>query len=228
MEDRGKVKTGIAQLYAEMEGSGSRTLGEHFSKFDPQSDAAIRGRWTHRKMYIGEFNTIWSAQRAHYPGEMTEERRARLFEAIFYQRPLRAQDELIGNCELVPGEKRAPLWHPLSQRFRMLQAVNDLRVVDRAGLERGLNEQERLKLIAALEVEGDITWPAIRKLLGLARTTEFNRERGGEKKLVGDRTGSRLKAVFLDRWDRLVASEQLEAARDLGEGVEEDTLYQKA
>ena len=179
-------------------------------------------------MYTREFDAIWAAQAAFHPETLTEQRRGELFHAIFHQRPLRDQEDLIGECELAPGEKRAPLWHPLSQRFRMLQVVNDLRIIDRAGLERSLTDEERSRLVQALETEGDLTWARIRKILELQRHTEFNRQSGGETRLVGDRTAAKLRDVFLDAWDRLSESEQLEAARNLAEGIEEESLFQKA
>ena len=39
--------------------------------------------------------------------------------------------------------------------------------------------------MGALENEGDKTFPALRKLLGLAKDSRFNFERGGEKRVAG-------------------------------------------
>ncbi|MBI5744077.1 MAG: outer membrane lipoprotein-sorting protein [Elusimicrobia bacterium] len=54
-DDReGEVKKGIGRLREELETSGARTLGEHFSKLDPVKER-IRARWTAREMFIDEF-----------------------------------------------------------------------------------------------------------------------------------------------------------------------------
>jgi CRISPR-associated endonuclease Csn1 len=226
-EDRGKVKTGISQLQSAMEAAGARTLGEHLSRLDPHQER-IRERWTQRAMFEREFEAIWAAQAPHHPGVLTDGRRAELFEAMFHQRPLKPQTELIGKCELEAGEKRAPLWHPLSQRFRLLQAVSDLRLLDPAGLERPLSEEERAKLVAALDVEGDLEWKKIRKLLGLAKTVLFNRQAGGEKRLVGNRTAAKLRGVFQHRWGEMTFEEKEEACADLAGDFSEGQLARKA
>jgi len=226
-EDRSKVKSGIKQLWKEMADSDSCTLGEYLSKLNPH-EHRIRDRWTHREMFLEEFETLWAAQAQHHPELLTEDRRQELFIAMFQQRPLKDQAELIGECELVPGEKRAPLWRPEAQRFRMLQGVNDLRLLDTAGFERSLTDEERSALITALDSNGDMTWPKIRKLLGIRKTTEINKQRGGEKKLTGNRTAAKLREAFLDKWDELTAEERIEAAQDAADEVEEDTLMAKA
>jgi CRISPR-associated endonuclease Csn1 len=120
--------------------------------------------------------------------------------ALFFQRPLSVQKYLIGECELEPGERRAGKYLLISQRFRMLQKVNNLRIQTTDGLERRLTVDERNKLIEALELGGDHTFPAIRKLLGLGRTTHFNLEEGGETRLPGNRTASQIYSVLGNRW----------------------------
>ncbi len=226
-DERGKVKKGISQLRAAIEGSGARTLGEFLARLDPHQDR-IRERWTQRDMFKQEFDAIWTAQAAHHPEVLTAGRRAELFEAIFHQRPLKPQTDLIGKCELEPGEPRAPLWHPVSQRYRMLQQVNDLRLLDPAGFERPLAEEERTELLADLETRGDLAWKQVRKLLGLVNGVRFNREAGGEKKLVGNRTAAKLRRVFKHRWEDMSPEEREEAARDLTGDLSEEELARKA
>jgi CRISPR-associated endonuclease Csn1 len=197
-EDEGKVKSGIAELRKNMEESGARTLGEHFSRLAP-TEARIRGRWTARSMYEDEFERIWYAQARFHADLLTTERKKELRSAIFFQRPLKVRKNLIGKCEVESEERRAPKYLLLSQRFRLLQRVNDLRALSSDGTERRLTPDERTKLLETLEREGDQTFGAIRKLLGL-KTTHFNLEEGGETKLPGNRTASQLYSVFGERW----------------------------
>ncbi len=73
-EEEGKVKEGISELAKKIEESGSRTLGEYFSKLDPEEER-IRGRWTSRQMYKDELAKILSAQRKYYPDILTQDSR---------------------------------------------------------------------------------------------------------------------------------------------------------
>jgi CRISPR-associated endonuclease Csn1 len=225
-DERGKVKAGIAQLRIEMEAAGARTLGEYLSQLDPHQ-TRIRGRYTLRQMYKDEFARIWEAQAPHHPALMTGDARQRVFDAIFDQRPLREQDDLIGECEAISGEKRAPKWHPLSQRFRMLQQLNDLRIVDAGGGERPLDEQERAIVIERLSA-GDLPLKEFRKLLGLSRGIDVNFDRGGKEALIGDRTTEKMRKAFLHRWDLMSAQEKLEAITDLTGKMTDEELRNKA
>src|SRR5206468_20633 len=55
-EDEGVVNEGISQLEQEMRAAGAETLGEYFSKLDPETvPRCIRGRYTARRMYEDEF-----------------------------------------------------------------------------------------------------------------------------------------------------------------------------
>ncbi|MCS7084849.1 MAG: type II CRISPR RNA-guided endonuclease Cas9, partial [Bacteroidia bacterium] len=49
-------------------------------------------------------------------------------EIIFYQRPLKSQKDKVGMCILEPKSRRCPASHPVAQRFRMLQQVNNLTI----------------------------------------------------------------------------------------------------
>lgn len=200
-EDLGKVKASIKTLADEIVSSGSRTLGEFFTKLNPE-EKRIRARWTARSMFVQEFDAIWQAQARHYPSILNDGFRRQLRRAFFYQRPLKIQDHLIGKCELEPSRKRAPIALPECQRFRYLQRVNDL-TYEIDGHEHKPGPDERRVLIDRLETDGDLTFAGIRKLLKLPRTAKFNLERGGEEKIPGNRTYSKLRKVFGLRWESL-------------------------
>ena len=206
-EEGGSVKSGITELQKSMDASAARTLGEYFAHQNPHGQR-IRQRWTSRAMYEREFEAIWASQARFHPISLTAERKKTLRMALFFQRPLKVQKYLIGECELEPGQRRAARYLLLSQRFRLLQRVNDLRVQLNDGAERRLTAEERNKLIEALELGGDQTFPAIRKLLEIGRTTHFNLEEGGEPKLPGNRTASQMYSVFEDRWTAMSQAEK--------------------
>jgi CRISPR-associated endonuclease Csn1 len=229
-DEKGKVKGAITSLAHAMAESGSRTLGEHLSRLDPH-EARIRGRYTSRKMYLDEFEKIWESQAVHHPELLNSERKRELLQAMFHQRPLRDQSDLIGDCELEEGEKRAPAWHPLAQRFRLLQEVNHLRLIDPVGVSRALNAEERQAVIPLLE-KGDLPIKELRKLpvikRNVKRNVEINLDRGGKKALIGDRTEEKMRSTFGATWDALSEVERLEAITDLAGDLDDAQLASKA
>jgi CRISPR-associated endonuclease Csn1 len=199
-EDEGKVKKGIKNLRSQMNG---QTLGKYFSFLSPIQER-IRGvgKWTARDMFKTEFQKIWEKQATFHPEALTEDRKTALFHAMFDQRPLKIQYHLIGFCDLEPDQRRAPLHILSSQRFRLLQKVNDLRVGLPDGRQRDLTSKERVVLIDSLEKEGDLTFAQIRKIPQL-NDVRFTLERSGEKKLPGNRTESQFRKALGGAWEAM-------------------------
>jgi len=206
-EEKGKVKPAIEDLKCDIKSSGSRTLGEFLSRTNPADPTGrrIRERWTSRQMYKDEFNAIWDSQRKFHPDLLTDELRNRVFQAIFFQRPLKIQKHLIGLCQFeYKGRKprrRAPFALLAAQRFRVLQKVNDLRIVAPDFSERELRSDERGRLLEQLESHEELKFDRIRRILKLDPQSKFNLERGGEKRLVGNRTNAKLRKIFGKSWE---------------------------
>jgi CRISPR-associated endonuclease Csn1 len=208
MDEDSKVYAGISEIDKQMKATGAPTLGHFFASADPGSKR-IRGRWTARSMFEQEFDAIWKVQSAHYASVLTPDFRKQVFKLLYHQRPIAAQSHLIGECELEPGRKRAPLSILDAQRFRLLQKVNDLRIRFEDFTERPLSKEERGKLAAELENKGGLSFGDVRKLLGLPkRSVWFNLERGGEKGIPGNRTSEKMREAFEDRWVALTTSEK--------------------
>jgi CRISPR-associated endonuclease Csn1 len=211
-EDEGVVRQGINMLRQEMGAAQARTLGEYLAHL-PTSEQRLRGRWTHRDMYKDEFNALWEAQTRHHPALLSDEHEEELFQAMFFQRPLKFDPAVVGHCELEPGQRRAPRYLIVSQRFRLLQGVNNLELYPPLEGERELTAEERRKLVDALELQGDQTFAAIRRLLGLKKRVAFNLERGGEVSIKGNRTSAEFFAVFGDRWLAMSPEERDDAVQ---------------
>jgi CRISPR-associated endonuclease Csn1 len=197
-EDEGKVKEGISKLRDAMTEAGARTLGEYFSTIRPSAER-IRTRYTARSMYESEFDKIWNAQAGHHPAILTPQLRKEIRNAMFFQRKPWFPANLVGKCDLEREHNRAPAHLLISQRFRMLQTVNNLRLSVPGEIERDLTGEEHSSLLSALETRGDLTFPEVRTSLGLKKA-EFNLERGGEKRILGNRTAVKLAHVFGGRW----------------------------
>lgn len=204
-EDEGVVKQGISDLQSAMTATGARTLGEYFGRVDPEQER-IRRRWTARAMYVDEFNHILDSQTPHHSAILTQDFRKQLYQAIFFQRPLKSMRNRIGRCELVPTAWRAALADRLVQQFRILQTVNNLEVISSDYSPRPLTAGQREKVIAALCRHGDLTFAKIKSkaVLGLPKDVELKIwGQDEEKKLPGHRTDEKMRAVFSERWDEM-------------------------
>ena len=225
-DDEGAVKEGIAELRKAMQEAQARTLGEYFSRLGPSAER-IRRRWTARDMYEKEFDSIWNAQAPHHPDLLTSERKKQVYNAIFYQRPLWFDRNTIGRCELEPGERRAPRSSFVAQRFRLLQAVNNLRLALPNGSERPLTAGERSEIVQDLELKGDRTFAQVRKLLRLPTEARFTVEQGGERTLLGNRTTAKFYEVFGERWLEMSSEEHDLALHDVLSIQKEDALKRR-
>lgn len=202
-EEEGKVKSAISELANELQ---DRTLGQFFAGLDPEM-RRIRQRWTSRQMYLDEFERMWATQATHHLS-LTPELKKVVFKTIFFQRPLKSQKGLVGWCDIETNRRRCPLALPIAQRFRLLQKVNDLTVIDGTSLPRRLTADERTKLLQALDNAASLGFPKIRKLLGVPKNSRFNFEEGGEKGLVGNKTNTIFLEAFGNRWLGFAPDEQ--------------------
>jgi len=225
-DETGAVKGGIKDLREFIEESGEATLGGYFSTLDP-SDARIRQRWTGRQMYIDEFNIIMDEQQKHH--DISGETRKELYKVIFDQRPLKSVAHLVGRCELEPKERRCLMALPIAQQFRLLAAVNNLMIEEDEYSQRMLTKDERDTLIEALTTQGDLTFAKIRgkTILGLPRGTSFNLEKGGEKRMCGDRTTSAMVNIFGDKWDEMSVKDKERVINDLRSYEKTDALRRR-
>ncbi|NNN21720.1 MAG: type II CRISPR RNA-guided endonuclease Cas9 [Acidimicrobiales bacterium] len=223
-EEIGKVKLGILELEQKMEETGSRTLGEYFASIDPVEER-IRQRWTSRAMYKVEFDAIWSVQSKYRPDIFTEDFRLGISNAIFYQRPLKSQSGLIGQCELEKGRKRAPRALLESQKFRIVQTVNNIRVrvveSDGSYETRRLTDDERALLIQALDSgsgtldkKGMVGPSGIKKILKLPTNSKINLG-DDDAKIHGNITAFRLRSIFENKWDELSQAEKCHVVEDV-------------
>jgi CRISPR-associated endonuclease Csn1 len=225
-EEEGPVKEGISELEKQIEQSSARTLGEYFSKLNPHV-ARIRGKYTSRKMFEDEFEKIWLAQAPHYPAILTDDLKEKVCHALFFQRPLKSQKHLIGECEFEPGRKRAPLAILPAQRFRYLQKINDTLVREPHGSERSLTPEERDILLGLLENKGDLAFKKAYKELHLPEWHRFNFDAGGEDKFVGNRTAKKLLDIFGTKWADFSDVEKDQVVQDVLTIEKEDDLKRR-
>ncbi|HPU97455.1 MAG TPA: type II CRISPR RNA-guided endonuclease Cas9, partial [Candidatus Hydrogenedentes bacterium] len=230
-EEEGEVKKGISELEQEIRAKGALTLGEYFYKVDPVQEKRIRKRWTARQMYQQEFEIILARQQEFGSISLAPKTVRKLYKAIFRQRPLKSQRGTVGPCSLEPKETRAP-WHSLlAQEFRLLQKINDLKLISPEQEKRKLTEEERKKLYDYLMEHAEISFPALLRELGLKSRDGWaiNLTSGEETRLKGNEVASRLIEIFgRDRWLSMSDAEKAQLINELNSNIKDAKLLRRA
>ncbi len=118
-ESDGAVTKGIDEIN---KARGEKSLGQYFYGLYRKGEK-IRCRYTHREQhYFDEFKQICNFQ------ELPDEFVQKLEKAIFYQRPLKSQKGLVGNCPFEKNKPRCPVSHPLFEEYRMLAFINNIKI----------------------------------------------------------------------------------------------------
>lgn len=218
--DSGALKTAISRLRQALIDNECRTVGEWLHRRHQQG-LSVRARYRQqrvvrddgktridksydlyvdRAMVEAEFDALWSAQAALNPAQYTETAYGELKDALLHQRKLKPVKP--GRCTLLPDQERAPLALPSTQRFRIYQEVNHLRVLADGLKEQVLTQAQRDVLVDALEHNGKRTFTQIKKLLGLAGVVQFNFEDPKRQELKGNSTSAILskKEYFGPAW----------------------------
>lgn len=218
--DSGALKTAINKLRETLRAENCRTVGEWLYKRN-EANQTVRARYRQNKimkddgktkidkyydLYIDramiehEFDQLWKKQAELNPTLFTEAARVDLKDVLLHQRPLKPVKP--GRCTFMPDEERAPLALPSTQRFRMYQEVNNLRILREGLKEEPLTLQQRDQLIAALEKNNKRTFTQIKKLLGIGGAVQFNFEDPKREELKGNTTSAILgkEEHFGDAW----------------------------
>ena len=218
--DSGALKTAIKSMREKLVESGARTVGELLwqrlrngegtrARYRETPYTTEEGKkridksydfYVDRQMVADEFDALWAAQAALNPVRFTEQARADLRDTLLFQRDLRPV--LPGRCTLIPTEPRAPLALPSTQRFRILQEVNHLRILDASLNETPLTLAQRDTLVALLEAKAKVGFKEMRKQLKLGGVVQFNLEDEKRTELKGNATSAALskKDLFGSAW----------------------------
>ncbi|RCS58514.1 type II CRISPR RNA-guided endonuclease Cas9 [Parvibium lacunae] len=218
--DSSALKAAIRRVASEIDGNQARTVGEWLYK-RMLNGQPVRGRYRETKvqkedgktkidksydLYIdramveAEFEALWAKQASLNPAVYSEQAKATLKDVLLFQRNLRPVKP--GRCTLIPTEERAPLALPSTQRFRIYQEVNNLRILREGLKDEALTLVQRDALVTALEQNNKRTFAQIKKLLGLDGQTQFNFEDPKRQELKGNTTSAILSHPkhFGDAW----------------------------
>jgi len=246
----------ITELQREIDASGYRTLGNYLYHLYLERGLAVRlrNRHTRRSMLHDEFSLIWETQRAfhsdltdalrygregrqEYPTKVVKpiprENGISLLEQFgienltFFQRKVYWPLNSIGRCELEPEERRAPVADRRFQEFRMLQEVNNLRLIDNSvpgiPMERKLTAEERQEVIDYLYGRKEAKLSDLKKHLckqkkfreSLPESPDqitFNLESGGRTKISALATDQLLAKAYGKCWETLDEAKRNEIA----------------
>ena len=248
-EAEGKtLSAAIGNLRRKIQDSGARTLGEFLAslRVEKKTVRAREGQdlYADRAMYQQEFEVIRKAQEPHHV--LDKEQWGKLYDTIFYQRPLKPVDPGWCQFEYESEQKRAARALPVFQEFRILQEVNNLRVQVGTEPERPLEKRERERVLKRLRSGQAITLrkgkddtPAKpTRDLGMASNAKFNLSRGGRKEISGDETTTRLikkkekgkedLELFGSHWLGLSLEDRNEIVKFLLDNGEPEVVQQKA
>ena len=237
--DAGALKSAISLVREALVATGCRTVGEWLNKRKAQGEP-VRARYrayqivtdsgkskqamkydlyVDREMVKHEFETLWAKQATINPSAFNDDARREILDCLLFQRDLRPVKP--GRCTLLPDQERAPLALPSQQRFRVIQEVNNLRMIGEGLEEKFLTKEQRNQVVQALEHNGKRTFNQIRKLLKV--NTEFNLEDGKRLELKGNATSAILAKpnYFGDAWHDLSLARQDQIVNRLL--TEEDT-----
>ena len=146
--DDGAVKGAIKQLDEDMAAAGCDYLGEFYyklflagEKIRTSDGYGYAGRISH---YEKEFKAISEKQ------NLSEELQKALHRAIFFQRPLKSQKGLVGNCTFEKDKARCPISHPSFEEFRMLCFINNIKIKTPADSELRMLNADEVRLIESL------------------------------------------------------------------------------
>jgi len=108
------------------------TIGAALAYIENQGER-VRLEWiqhTFRKHYRDEIIKIFEFQAINIDSDLfkklVENSKNKYNGAIFYQRPLRSQKGLVGNCTLEKNRARCPISHPAFETFRALSFLNNI------------------------------------------------------------------------------------------------------
>lgn len=196
--ESGALKKAIKDLREKLAQENCQTLGEWLAKRHAARQsvrARLRGKtqkdkaydfYADRAMIEHEFDALWAKQSALNPALFNDAARAELKDILLHQRPLKPVRP--GRCTLLPDEERAPLALPSTQRFRIYQELNHLRLLTPDLRETPLTLEQRDKIAALMERQGEVRFTAMIKALKLPGTTKFNLEDIKRDRLKGNAT----------------------------------------
>ena len=200
-KENGAVLTAVKENKRIMYEKNYRTVGEMIFKddsfrtytpwtedkytFSPRNKAGDYKHTILREMLVEEVHTIFERQRAMGNGAATEAFEKEYTDIMTSQRSFDKGpgspspyggdmiDKMVGYCTLEKDEKRAAKASFTSERFVLLQKVNNITLIGKGGDRRRLTDDERMKLVKICYTVKTVTFSTVRKKLGISDNEIF-------------------------------------------------------
>lgn len=198
-------KIGINETTQAIADGHFETLGEYLNAADPH-ETRRRNRYTTRAMYLDEFNQLWRKQSEYYLDLLTDETKSDIFDAIFYQRPLKSQKGNVATCTFEPKKKVAPKSSMVFQEFRILEQLSRLRILHPERENPQLTPDEHRLIYQELRQRESWKLDMLRKRLRLPDDAVINL--ASQDKLLGHITNVRIAKHFGKAWYDLAEDDQ--------------------
>ncbi len=235
----GVMHKAIRTLEDRLKTENCRTLGEWLAKRHERGEsvrARLRGTrkddkaydfYATRIMTEHELKTLWEKQSSFNPEQYNANAREKLLDTLLFQRELLPVKP--GRCTLIPEQYRAPLALPSVQRFRILQELNNLKIVNLDQTESKLTLEQRTRLLDLLLKQKNVSFPKLRTTLKLPKTVKFNLETIARATLKGDLTTIQIAdiSVFGNKWADFSLQQQDDIVMLLLTESDENELIEK-
>lgn len=152
-----------------------------------------------RKDYEMEFVAIWKKQRSYYgkllSAKLYKQIKQSAFDQYDYELSETKKRRVIGKCKLEKGQLRCSYSKRCAQKYRLLETLNNLRVLGRP--EPKLTDSEWELAYKKLMTSREISLHGLRTDLKLAKHLNFTHESGDDdKKIKGNAIDSQMCKVF--------------------------------
>lgn len=227
------------QALADTNGFESVTLGEFLYqrwldgkptklKIKESNDKTVEdpNLYALRSQLVAEFEEIWQTQSAFYPVLSSQHQNKPLqetfYNAIFYQRPLKAVGGMVGQCGLEPTLPRAPRAQLAFQHFRIEKTISDLRWGAGKRAEQ-LSAMQKAVIRQLCDEKEVVKFEAIYKALEAADCAKpegrgLNLDRLSRDELPGNKTNAVFRKLGLaDEWLALNERTQIQAINFLAD-----------
>jgi CRISPR-associated endonuclease Csn1 len=211
------------------------TIGEYFfHEYEKDRWFQTRKKVFPRECYIAEFDRIWKTQQVHYPEILTDALGTELRdEIIYYQRRLKSQKHLVGECRFEKHHKVAPRSSPLFQLGKVWESINSVSLSSKKNESYAITLEQKWRIFELLSEKLKVGSRDLLKILGLKSTDGwYPNEQIRKSGIQGDVTRIRLKEAFkragIEGRDDLLAFEvvvrQDHTDMDTGEVTERLTI----
>lgn len=194
-KEAGKLLNAVSENQKRLQKNGWRTVGEMFYKDEDYADHKRNkgenyANTVSRDMVEDEIHQLFAAQRALGSPWAAQELENDYTAIVLSQRsfdegpgagPANAPspyagnqiEKMIGQCTLLPGEKRAAKAAYSFQVFNLWQKINHIRIENDTGT-RALTDEERAQIFTQCHKAPGTTYAKLRKLLELGDEERFN------------------------------------------------------